>query len=301
LIGWHPRWTIAGKVDCLFVTYAGLPRLDPHDRLVTQRLRERGISAGAAVWTDPSIDWSSATLCVLRSTWDYHQVPARFLGWLDQVASQAMVRNHPSIVRWNAHKFYLRDLAEKGVPIVPTSWLRRGATATIESLLAAHATEELIIKPAHGASSFDVLHVQRGSTAQRRGQAHLNRLLRAEDVLVQPFLRTLADYPERALMFIEGAFTHAVSKTPFQTALPSGEAGDAPLAEPTGEEVAIATRAIQSLPERPLFARVDLVRDEHQRPCVLELELIEPTLFLGMHPPSVIALADAIAALLSSK
>ena len=285
-------------MDCLFVTYAGLPNLDPHDRLVAARLREQGVSVGAAVWTDAKVDWDAARLCVLRSTWDYHEAPARFLDWLEMVAARATVRNQLEIVRWNAHKFYLRALAERGVPIVPTAWLRRGEQATIEALLDAHDTGELIIKPAYGASSSLVLHVGSVADERRKGQAHLNRLLGMQDVLVQPFLHTLAAYPERALMFIDGTFTHAVSKTPYQRALPTGEAGDAPLVEATSEEVAVATQALQSLPERPLFARVDLVRDERNHPCVLELELIEPTLFLGVHPPSVVALADAITALL---
>ncbi|MBV8149326.1 MAG: hypothetical protein JO092_09570, partial [Candidatus Eremiobacteraeota bacterium] len=86
-------------MDCLFVTYAGLPNLDPHDRLVVARLREQGVSAGAAVWSDPNVDWSRARLCVLRSTWDYHEAPDRFLDWLGRVAAQTTVRNQPEIVR----------------------------------------------------------------------------------------------------------------------------------------------------------------------------------------------------------
>lgn len=285
--------------DCLFVTYDGLPHLDPHDRLVAERLRNAGISVAAAVWDDAAIDWSSSRLCLLRSTWDYHESPARFLEWLERTASQTTVRNHPSLVRWNLHKFYLRELAEKGVPIVPTLWLERGESAKLEELLAAHGRSELIVKPAYGASSSDVEHVRNSEQERRRGQAHLDRLLEVGDVLVQPFLQTLEAYPERALMFIDGTFTHAVSKTPFQRALPSGEAGDAPLVSAVEDERAVASAAIASLPERPLFARVDIVRDDRHRPCVLELELIEPTLFLSMHPPAASALADAIVTLLS--
>ncbi len=286
-------------VDCLFVTYDGLPNLDPHDRLVVERLRNHGVSVEAAVWTDTTVDWGSARLCVLRSTWDYHQCPERFIEWLNQTASQTMVRNQPSIVRWNAHKFYLRELAAKGVPIVPTVWLDRGEPVKIEQLLAVHGSSELIFKPAYGASSSEVRHVRNSQLERRRGQAQLDRLLDTQDVLVQPFLQTLELYPERALMFIDRSFTHAVSKTPYQRALPSGEAGDAPLVTAAEDERAVAVQAIASLPERPLFARVDIVRDDRHRPCVLELELIEPTLFLSMHPPAVSALADAILALLS--
>jgi len=285
---------VTDSIDCFFVTHRGLPNLDRHDRLVAGLLRERGARVEPAVWTDAAIDWGSARLCVLRSTWDYHESPTAFARWLERTASETTVRNDPSLVRWNAHKSYLRDLEERGVPIVPTLWLRRGDTATIAGLLTAHATGELVLKPAYGASSTDVLHVGDDASARRRGQAHLDRLLRDQDVLVQPFLHSLAAYPERALMFVNGRFTHAVSKKPYQRALPSGESGDSPLVEATPEEIAVAGSAIATLPGRPLYARVDLVRDAGDRPCVLELELIEPTLFFIAHAPAAVAMADAI-------
>jgi glutathione synthase/RimK-type ligase-like ATP-grasp enzyme len=291
-------YDVPDRVDCFFVTYDGLPDLDPHDRLVVTELAVRGVVVEPAVWTDASIDWGAARLCVVRSTWDYHAKHADFLRWLREVESKSAVRNHPAVIRWNSHKFYLRDLQKAGVPIVPTHWLNRGAATALEGIRSERGWSELIIKPAHGASSTDVLHVRASVEEVKRGQLHLERLLRDQDVLVQPFLTTLTHYPERALVFVDGAFTHAVEKTPYQKALPSGEAGPAPLVEATAQEIEVAMRAMETAAEPPLFCRVDLVRDERDAICVLELELIEPTLFLGEHAPAVGALADAVVRLL---
>lgn len=281
-------------IDCIFATYSGLPDLDPHDRLLAKRLTDRGVSVAPGVWTDPSVDWPSARMCVVRSTWDYHRAHAEFMLWLDRTAMQTAIRNKPDTIRWNSHKFYLRDLERAGVPVVPTEWLRRGEAASLAELCARNGWINVIIKPAHGASSHDVLHVAPGARPMRAGQTHLANLQSRQDVLLQPYLHTLASYPERALIFIGGAYSHAVSKTTFQTALPSGEAGDAPLVEATSDEIAVATRALQTLAEPPLFARVDLVRDDDGNVRLLELELIEPTLFLSVHPPAADALARAI-------
>lgn len=289
--------TMRNCADCFFVTYDGLPHGDPHDRALADYLRGKGIRADPAVWTDDSVDWASARACVIRSTWDYHLSPQRFLAWLDAVASQTTVYNDPSLIRWNSHKFYLRDLARDGVPIVPTVWLERGTTVSLDALRLENGWDELLLKPAYGASSTDVLHVATAPAERAAGQQHLERLLERQDVLVQPFLHTLAAYPERALIFVEGSYTHAVLKEPFQTALPSGEAGDAPPVDASPAEIAVAERAIACLPVRPLFCRVDLVRDGPSRGgnvCVLEFEVIEPTLFLTVSSASVAALGDAL-------
>jgi hypothetical protein len=125
------------------------------------------------------------------------------------------------------------------------------------------------------------------------GQAHATGLLEEQDVLVQPYLSSVREYPERALVFIDGAYSHAASKTPFQALLPAGEAGEAPVVA-TGEEIETATKAMAAVPGRVLYGRVDLVRDAAGAPVVIELELIEPSLFLGMHPSAATAFADAI-------
>lgn len=227
--------------------------------------------------------------------WDYPYAHRAFLQWLDRVSAETTICNDPETVRWNAHKFYLRDLERAGIPIVPTAWLNAGETVALDRLMTTRQWNEVIIKPAYGGSSINVMAIDSFERARDEGQPHLEQLLHDQDVLVQPFLKTLAGYPERALMFIDGKYSHAVTKTPFQTALPTGEAGDAPLVEATAQEIMVAQRALSVSPQKTLYARVDLVRDDAERICVMELELIEPTLFLSVYQPSIAAFADAIA------
>jgi glutathione synthase/RimK-type ligase-like ATP-grasp enzyme len=285
-------------IDCLFATYDELPGLDPDDRLAVDALRSVGLCAEPAVWNDPCVDWTQARVCVLRSTWDY---PARFhefLRWIDSVSTKTSLWNPAPVVRWNSHKFYLRDLERKGVPVVPTAWIARGTSLRLRELLRQRSWSEAVIKPAFGAGTVDVLKVDASVDGIASGQQHADRLLTEQDVLVQPYLHSVTEYPERALVFIDGSYSHAATKTPFQALLPAGEAGEQPV-EASAQEIAIATRAMEAVPGPHLYGRVDLVRDDAGAPVVIELELIEPSLFLAMHPPAAGAFARAIARMLA--
>jgi glutathione synthase/RimK-type ligase-like ATP-grasp enzyme len=281
-------------IDCTFVTYCELPDLDPDDRLAVEALRALDVRVEAAVWDDSHVDWTQTRACVLRSTWDYPLRIAEFLGWVDEVSKKTSLWNPAGVVRWNSHKFYLRELEARGVPIVPTAWVSRGSAVDLPSLMGERGWRQSVVKPAYGAGTVGVRRVGSSREAIADGQAHATGLLAEQDVLVQPYLNSVREYPERALVFIDGAYSHAVSKTPFQALLPAGEAGEEPVVA-TGEEIDTATKAMAAVPGRQLYGRVDLVRDDAGAPVVIELELIEPSLFLGMYPPAATAFAGAIA------
>lgn len=284
-------------IDCVIATYDGMPDLDPDDRLLLGALREHGVTVAIGVWSDPTVEWSAARLCVLRSTWDYPKHFARFSAWLDAVEQTTVIRNEPALVRWNSHKQYLRELELAGIPIVPTAWLARRQRADLRSLLAAHGWEEAVVKPARGAAALHVLRVSLDRLDD--AQAHLDRLLRTQDVLVQQYIDT-AVHAERSLVFIAGAFTHAVSKRPFDTKMAIGDAA-AQVVTPTADERAVAARAIASVPAASvLYGRVDVFQNDDGHVLVNEIELIEPALYLGAHPPAAQRLAAAIAHELAS-
>ncbi len=278
--------------SCAFVTCEQVPALDPDDQIALDELRGRGVTASVSVWSDPSVDWSATRLCLLRSTWDYHTRYQEFMGWLERVTALTVVRNDPSLVRWSAHKSYLRELKGHGVPIVPTAWLMQGRTHDLAEVASARGWRDVVVKPARGAAASDVLLVRKDGTSREGGQAHVDRLLARHDVLVQPYLASVAEHGERALVFFEGRFSHAVLKKPFDTKL----AIDARSArvDASAVEIAVAQSAIDAAPGRPLYARVDLLRDDDGRTCVNEVELIEPALYLSVHDPARLAFADAV-------
>ena len=222
--------------------------------------------------------------------------------WAEAVSDQTLIINPLHIIRWNAHKFYLRDLESAGVPIVPTVWLERGRPMDLDNALTDRGWPEAIIKPAYGASADGVLHVTLNSRARAKGQLHLDHLLQSQEVLLQPYISTITTHHERALVFIDGVYSHAVTKTPFMHAnadltrralLPPETSGEVPV-NVSADELAVATIAIDASPPGHVFARVDLVQHDGS-PHVLEVEMIEPALYLYAKPAAAQALAKVIA------
>ena len=282
------------STDCTLVTCEQIPALDPDDRLLAEDLRDRGLTVAVATWTDPGVDWSASRSCVLRSTWDYHVRYDEFLAWIDRVQTQTRLINSAPLLKWNAHKRYLRDLESAGVPVVPTFWLHAGERAALGEICDARGWESVVIKPARGAAAHDVLRVARDAPGLARGQAHVERLLQSDDVLVQAYLPSVETLGERALVFVDGRGTHAVVKKPFDTLL-AVNADPSTLSQPAPEERAVAALALAAMPGASLYARIDLLHDAQGHPVVSELEVIEPTLYFGVFPKASAALADAIA------
>lgn len=279
-------------LDCIVATCSDIPQLDPDDGLLLEELRAWGLAVEIGVWNDASVDWSAARLCLLRSIWDYPKHYAQFCRWLDAIERVTIVRNPAALVRWNSDKSYLRDLANAGVPTVPTVWLRQGQGADLARFMAELEWREAVVKPARGAASLDVLRVSLTETA--RAQEHLDRVLRDQDAMVQPYLHAVESYPERSLMFIDGAYSHAVSKAPFDTKL-AITGSSSWLVAPTSAERAVAARAIEAVPGGvPLYGRVDLFQSGAADILVNEVELIEPALYFGAHPPAARKIAEAI-------
>jgi glutathione synthase/RimK-type ligase-like ATP-grasp enzyme len=280
-----------------------LPELDPDDRLLSIELEELGVLVAAKVWNDPDVDWSDSHVCIIRSTWDYHKSHEAFASWIELVSEKTCLLNPAHILQWNCHKFYLRDLERRGISIVPTVWVERGSNVSLDDLFEREGWLEAVIKPAYGASADGVLRVGCKDLEREIGNLHLHRLLAEQDVLVQPYLSTVADYHERALVFIDGAYSHAVTKLPFMHANseiglrafhPAGTSGEKPI-RATKEEIAIAMRALGAVPSGHVYARVDLVRDASSI-LVLEVELIEPALYLFACPTAARRLAYTILA-----
>lgn len=232
-------------------------------------------------------------MCVLRSTWDYHRRWSDFFEWIESAASVTAIRNDLPLVRWNAHKSYIRALEAAGVRVVPTIWVARATPPILQHLRGSRGWRELVLKPARGAAAHDVVRVDYARGAFNDGQMLLERLAANGDVLIQPYLRSVREYGERALMFLNGRYSHAVVKKPFDTML-AIDGDESTLVEATEDEIETAAAALAAVPGRPLYARIDLLRDDEHRACVSELELIEPALYLGVYPRARLTLADAI-------
>ncbi len=277
---------MARPLDVVLVTASRLPRPDEGDGPLRAALAAEGLKADTRAWDDPTVDWASTRAAVIRSTWNYVQNHDAYLAWLDRCAAATDLWNPLPILRWNSHKRYLVELAGRGLPVVPTK------LATAGSRLSDLAGDwsDVVIKPAVSAGSFQTIRVSRDRFDE--GQRHLDQANR--DMLVQPYLDSVDGYGERACVWIDGAFTHAVRKT----ARFAGDLQRVSEAVPVADdERALGERIIAAVPGRLLYARVDLARDSEGRPCLMELELIEPSLFLDRSEAACTRLASALATL----
>jgi glutathione synthase/RimK-type ligase-like ATP-grasp enzyme len=268
-------------IDVAVASCLVLPEPDADLPLLLEALRTAGLSAEAMAWDDPGADFGGARLALLRSTWNYSEQPDRFLAWVDRVAARSGLWNGPETVRWNVHKRYLLELEGQGVPIVPTLLVPRGSTTTLDELARSRGWSEVVVKPAVSAGSRSTLRASRGSPV---GEAHLRWLASHEDVLVQPYFASVEGHGERAIVWIDGEPTHAVRKAPRFLGDAESLSTPVPIAE---DEARLARHAVGAAPGPLLYARIDLARDEHGASRLMELELIEPSLFFAQAPQAL--------------
>jgi len=270
-----------------------LTNLLQEDELLAAALRRQGCSVRRIDWARPDADWSQPCAAIFRSTWDYFLKIDAFLDWLAGVELQLPLFNTATTVRWNANKLYLRDLQQRGIRIVETEFCTRAELPDLNELLQRWNGERVILKPAVSGAAWHTYLLDRNS------EADISSALRdfAPDALflVQPFQTGITQAGEISLIVIDGQVTHAVRK--------QARAGDFRVQDdhggtvaphvPTGEEIDFALQAIAACDPPPLYARVDLIRDNAGELALMELELIEPELFFRFHPQAADRLAKA--------
>ncbi|KUN83682.1 hypothetical protein AQJ66_17810 [Streptomyces bungoensis] len=263
---------------------------------LVRALGDAGADAEARYWDDPAADWGGYDLVVIRSTWDYSWRAAEFGAWVERVAATTRLANPAEVVRWNTDKRYLGELARAGVPTVPTRYLAPGDPAALP------ADHEYVVKPTSGAGAR---FAARYTPADHDTAAGQLARMHAEGftAMVQPYLAGIDVSGERALQFFGGRLLHASRKgavlTP-GTPYDADKVAHPDLApwQPTDAELAVAEKALAAVPGASglLYARVDLVDGADGEPRLMELELVEPNLFLFLHPGSLPRVAEAILA-----
>ncbi len=277
--------------------------LDEEDsqELLAPALAARGLSAALVAWDDPTVDWSAFRLCVIRATWDYHLRLPEFLAWAERIAARTVLWNPLDLVRWNTHKRYLRDLERQGVAIVPTVWAPQGTTLDLAALLADRGWTRAVVKPAVSASAYATRLVTSETIAQ--GQTHLDTLLAARDMMVQPFLTSVTTTGERSLVYFDGVLSHTILRSPALGVDIGGvDIGEeSRLIANDAEEAAFAEHIMQAVNGETLYARVDIARDDAGDLRLMELELIEPWLGLDLALEAATRFAAAIARRLDTR
>lgn len=276
-----------------WVTTRGARGLDEDEPLALDALARAGVAVDVVDWDDPEVDWSAFDRVVLRSAWDYAERLPEFLDWLARVDSTTDLVNPLPAVRWSLDKQYLRELAAAGVPITPTAFVAPGTEPELPP-------GKFVVKPAVGAGSRGASSY--GPAQHSAAADHVSRLhAGGQTVLVQPFVSSVATEGEWPLVFLGGEYSHAASK---RVALPEAGSVDELFAAEsnashaaTAEQIRVATAALDVVAEqfgRLAYSRVDLVRADDGTSQILEVELVEPSLFLSYDPEAATRLAAAL-------
>jgi glutathione synthase/RimK-type ligase-like ATP-grasp enzyme len=279
-----------GQPSVAIVTGSILPEPDVDEPLLLAALRSRGVEASVAAWDDDGVDWAAFDLAVVRSSWNYLDDRAAFCAWAERVARVTRLLNPPDVLRWNTDKRYLVELAAREVPVVPTVLVERGTDVALAHLARRHGWDAIVVKPRVSAGSFATRRFDLSSAAdeaQRFLAAHLSH----RAMMVQPYLASVETSGERAVVWIDGALSHAVRKTPRFFGADEHVSAAAAIAP---DERLLAERLLEPFASRLLYGRVDVARDRAGSVVLMELELTEPSLFLAQFPAACERLASAM-------
>lgn len=271
-------------------TSAQHPNLAADDLILAECL-SRYATVVPVVWTGgapPALD-----ACILRSTWDSHLNPERFDRWIGEVAESTRLFNSLRILRWNAHKSYLFELASSGVPVIETRLYRQGSYPDLWRDMIQLGWNRIVIKPAISASAYKTASFALDSCGINDARRLLTDILQERDALVQPLRDEVFTTGERSAVFINGNFSHVVRRLPFGTITPNRREGEPAVRFSTAESE-FGESVLASLPETPLYARVDYILQKSGEPLLMELEMIDPSLFFQHHPPSAEQFAVAL-------
>jgi glutathione synthase/RimK-type ligase-like ATP-grasp enzyme len=271
------------------ITGAEMAKPDPESHLLIHELGLLGITSELISWR-ASLDWSLFDLVVIRTPWDYFLHLEEFLSWVEDVEKVTRVLNSSRILRWNSHKKYLKELSSFGVPTVPTVWVTKNQQCA--DLIESIEWPIVVVKPAVSIGAIGAL---KGRSQNNLVKQHLKEEVKKGDVMIQPFLESVADFGELSLVYFNGVYSHSILKKPQQGDYRVQDAygGTNAVFEPEIEAQKIGDQVLSYLPDFSLYARVDLVKYQNQW-LLMELEAIEPELFLPIAPQASVRFAKAI-------
>lgn len=267
-----------------------------YDDMLIPDFNAAGYEVETVSWRSTTVNWSDYDHVIVRSPWDYQQAPEAFVSCLEAIEDSSAVLHNPlSLMKWNIEKTYLKELAEKGVPIVPTMWADTYSSVWFEAQFAALGCDELVIKPALSANSDDTFRIHQSQTGDYH--EHLRGLFNNRLFMVQPFLTSVVEEGEYSLFYFGGAYSHTLLKQPangdFRVQEEHG--GQLSAFSPTPDMLTVCEAALSAMPADYLYARVDLIRVGDDW-AIMELELIEPSLYFNIDPASPKRFVDVFVA-----
>lgn len=285
------------KFKIALVTCSSMSNFETHleneEELLLNFLKKKEIEAKIEVWDDTSVNWESYDVVMIKSTWDYFDKVEQFRVWLDEMEKrQIKIYNSIGVLRWNMDKIYLNDLEKADIKVISTIWLDKNASFSLQKFKDELGAEEMIVKPRISGASKNTFKV--GTENLKEIELKLNELIKHEDFMAQPYMKEI-ELGEQSFLFFNGKFSHAVKKVPkandFRVQHYFG-GSIIPLA-PDASIMKQAQKVCDLFAPDCLYARVDgIVKDGIL--YIIELEIIEPLLYLYTHPAAFDTLLDAI-------
>ena len=258
-----------------------------YDHLLFEPLKELGWQAEEVSWRKNDVDWNHFDAVIIRSPWDYQKNPKAFLEVLSEIEqSDALLENSLEIVKWNIDKTYLRDLESHGVEIVPSRWHKSFNADLFPAIFSDLKSEEIVIKPTISAGADDTFRIHKSNYDIFIDD--LKSTFKNRPFLVQPFMENITAEGEFSVFFFGDTYSHTILKTPktndFRVQEEHG--GRLTLVEPEDDLLNVARTMRDMIEPEPLYTRADYVRTANDSFALMELELIEPSLYFNMDPES---------------
>ncbi|MEL6974538.1 MAG: hypothetical protein AAGL29_03990 [Bacteroidota bacterium] len=270
------------------------------DMLVIQALEHKGLAVARKAWDDPNFDWTQTQLAVFRATWDYFDRYDEFSKWFDQTKNQTRFINSAELIHWNIDKHYLVELENKGVRIPKTIIIEPGTKLSLQQLLekaledGRFKTQDFVLKPCIAGAARHTYKFNLTETELLENV--FRKLIQEEAMMLQEFQKNIIVEGEYSLMLFNGSYSHSVLKVakPGDFRVQDDFGGTVEMIEPTKEMIAFAEKVVNASPEMPIYARVDIFRDNDDQWALAELEIFEPELWFRLRPEAANQLADAI-------
>ena len=265
-----------------YVSCVKLPEPDFDEQPLISALVELGHTAEVVGWDDPSVDWSSFDVALIRAPWNYAWHLDAFRDWIAHASAQTRFINPPATLAWNLHKGYLSQLRASGIAIVPTVYFERGASTSVASVCEHHGWSRIVIKPTISAGSFGTRAFTLDTLAE--AQSFFDEMIAQREMMIQRYIHSVDTVGETAIVVIDGIITHAVEKRPrFHD-----QTEQVFLRDSISEEMRdIAGRVMAAAGKDHLYARVDVIPDDDGSLLLAELEMLEPSLFFPHFPDAV--------------
>tara|TARA_R100000935_G_scaffold27288_2_gene47480 strand:+ start:55997 stop:56890 length:894 start_codon:yes stop_codon:yes gene_type:complete len=262
--------------------------------LLKNTLEKKGLSVQRVHWDDPTYNWSQTKVALIRTVWDYFERFEEFNMWMVKTASVTNLINPLPLQQWNSHKFYLQELQDKGVRVVPTEYISAKSKTSLAEISAKRGWKKMVIKPAISAAAFHTYKVSEKNSIE--SETIFQELLQSRDMLVQEFQETIVTKGEASLMVFNGSYTHAILKKAKQGdfRVQDDFGGTVHPYVPSQEEIEFAEFANTQCPTIPVYGRVDIVWDDKGLCYLSEMEFLDPEIWVRNAPETAKLLAEGI-------